>query len=364
MPAPPAIRVGLDFRPALLLRSGIPRAVRELARALARRDDTDVHLFGHCLATPRHPAAPEGATLHRSRIPGRSLPLLAALGLDAARLCGGVDVFHWTDYVFPPVRRGRAVVLTLHDGAFARDPAFHGPTTADLLARTRRAVARADRIVCPTRASAGDAVELLGAEESRVRVVPFGVDHGAAPGSAVPLGGEPYVLMLGTVEPRKNHLRALAAWRRLGEGRPQLVVVGRPGWECDETARALDAACVAEGVLWRRDASEGEVARWLAHASALFYPSLLEGFGFPPLEALRHGVPVCCGDDAALREVLGSAARFCDARDEESMADALAATLDEARDEASRAARRAHADRYRWADAAAGYAAVYAEVAP
>jgi glycosyltransferase involved in cell wall biosynthesis len=364
MPAPSAIRVGLDYRPALLLRSGIPRAVRELARALARREDMDLHLFGHCLATPRHPAVPAGATLHRSRIPGRSLPLLSALGLDAARLCGDVPVFHWTDYVFPPVRRGRAVVLTLHDGAFARDPGFHGPTTADLLARTRRAVGRADRIVCPTRASAEDAMALLGAHESRIRVVPFGVDHGAEPGSTPPLGGEPYVLMLGTVEPRKNHLRALAAWRRLGVGRPQLVIVGRSGWECAEIARALDAATAEGGVIWRRDASEVEVARWLAHASALFYPSLLEGFGFPPLEALRHGVPVCCGDDAALREVLGPTARYCDARDEASMADALAATLEETRDPAARDARRAHADRFRWSDAAAGYAAVYAEVSP
>lgn len=361
MPAPSAIRVGLDYRPALLLRSGIPRAVRELARALARRSDVDTRLFGHCLASPRETFVPDGARLHRTRIPGRSLGMLAALGLDAARLCGNVDVFHWTDYVFPPVRR-RPVVMTLHDCAFARSPDFHGPSTRDLLARTKRALAQAQRIVCPTRATGDDAVTLLGAAEDRVRVVPFGVDHGVPPGPRPPLGGEPYVLMLGTVEPRKNHLRALDAWRRLGVDRPQLVVIGRPGWECAEIARALDDAA-DEGVVWRRQASEGELATWLAHATALFYPSLLEGFGFPPLEALRSGVPVCSGNDPALREVLGDAARFCDARDEASMADALAATLSDGNDPSLRAARQAHAARYRWADAAAGYAQVYEEVA-
>jgi glycosyltransferase involved in cell wall biosynthesis len=361
MPASPVIRVGLDYRPALLLRSGIPRAVRELSRALAQRADVDLHLFGHCLATPRHGHVPEGATLHRSRIPGRSLPLLARIGLDATRLSGDADVFHWTDYVFPPVRRSRPVVLTVHDVAFARDPSFHGPSTTDLLDRTRRAVRRANRIVCPTRATARDAVTMLGAEESRIRVVPFGIDHGAEPGPRPPLGGEPYVLMLGTIEPRKNHLRALAAWRRLGPGRPRLIVIGRPGWECRAIAGALDLAA-DEGVVWRRDASEVELATWLAHATTLFYPSLLEGFGFPPLEALRHGVPVCAGDDAALREVLGEAAGYCDPRDEDSMAEGLAEALDEASDTARRAARMAHASRFRWADAAAGHAAVYAEV--
>lgn len=360
MPAPPAIRVGLDYRPAMLLRSGIPRAVRELARALAQRRDVDVHLFGHCLATPRDASIPEGAVLHRSRIPGRSLPLLARLGVDATQLTGKADVFHWTDYVFPPVRRDRPVVMTLHDGAFARDASYHGAATRDLLVRTRRAIQRATRIVCPTHATARDAVDRLGADAKKVRVVPFGVDHGAAPAPRPPLDGKPYVLMLGTVEPRKNHLRALAAWRRLGEDRPPLIVVGRPGWECAPIAAALDAAA-NEGVVWRQDASEGEVATWLAHATALFYPSLLEGFGFPPLEALRHGVPVCCGDDAALREVLGDAARFCEARDEDAMAEALAATLRDAADPALRPAREARAARYRWADAAAGYATAYAE---
>ena len=122
MPLP----IALDYRPALLSPAGIGRATRELAAALAARDDVEVHLFAHSLARARCAVTlPDRARLHRLPIPGRALPWLHRTGLGADRLAGGVPVFHWTDYVQPPVRRARTV-LTVHDLAFVRDATARG----------------------------------------------------------------------------------------------------------------------------------------------------------------------------------------------------------------------------------------------
>ena len=303
---------------------------------------------------------PARAVLHRTRLPGRALPGLRAIGLGAEWLAGRVPLFHWTDYVFPPVATRTRVVMTLHDCAFAADPAFHGAQAAELAARTRAAIARADAIVCPTQATADDAVALLDAPGSKLRVVPFGADHGPEP-AAPPLRGEPYVLMLGTIEPRKNHLNALAAWRALGASRPRLVVVGRPGWNCADAVAALRDAAARERVSWLPIVDEAQRASLVAHARCLLYPSRLEGFGFPVLEALRRGVPVVCGDTPALREVAAQTAVYCDPLDVASIAAAVVAALGDG-DAGAAARRRARAAGFRWSAAAAAHAALYHEL--
>jgi glycosyltransferase involved in cell wall biosynthesis len=321
------LRVGIDFRPALLSTTGIARSVRELVRALAARADVDLHLYGHSLARARRgePAPPLGARLHRLPIPGRSLPLLARCGLGADRLGGRVSVFHWTDYVHPPLSRS-AAVLTLHDVAFAQDEAFFGNAQSRVLRqRTQRAAARARIVVTPTRASALAASEHLHIPARKMTVIPHGTDHVPADPGPRPIA-EPYAVMIGTVEPRKNHVRALAAWRALGRERPRLIVLGRRGWQCDDAVRAIEQARGA-GVEWLRDVDDAALFAHLAHAQALLYPSLLEGFGFPPLEALALGVPVVAGDTPALRETLGDAAVFCDPRSIDSIGDACARAL-------------------------------------
>ena len=356
------IKVALDYRPALLGRSGIPRAVRELARGLgaqAAGAGLDLRLFGHSWARAADATAPPGARLHRHRLPGRALPWLARLGLGAERLCGGADLFHWTDYIHPPVGRRARVVLTLHDCAFAVDPELHGADARRLRERSLIATRRADFVVCPTHASAADAAQHLGVPAKKLRVIPFGIDHFAPlPAVAHPLGGEDYVLMLGTIEPRKNHLRAIAAWRRLSAPRPRLVVVGRAGWCCDDAIAALRAAVATGDALWFDDADDSTLAVLIRHARALLYPSLLEGFGFPPLEALAAGVPVVAGDTPALREICGDVAEYCDPHDVLAIAAALETAL-ASPDEA--APRRAHAARFRWDDCARAHAALYRE---
>jgi len=358
--------IALDYRPALLSPAGIGRACRELARALARRDDVALHLFGHSLARARVPVeVPPGARLHRLPIPGRSLPLLARCGLPAARLAGGARVFHWTDFVMPPVGATPAV-LTVHDLAFVRDPAWHGAAAAaELRERTRAAIARAAAVVVPSRTTAQD-VRAFAPELRALHVVPFGGDHvGRAPaGPPHPLGGSPYALCLGTIEPRKNHGNLLAAWRQLPASRPLLVVVGRAGWACDGIVAALREAAAEGLVQWRPRAGDAEVFALLAHAELLVYPSLWEGFGFPPLEAMALGVPVVAHDAPPMRELGDGALQLADATDPGALAAACARLLGDGPARVQCAQRgRARAQTFRWADCAAAHAAIYREVA-
>lgn len=354
--------IALDYRPALLSPAGIGRATRELARSLAARDDVELHLFGHSLARARvKVATPPNAHLHRAPIPGRSLPFLRRVGLGADRLAGFVDVFHWTDYVQPPLSRARAV-LTVHDLAFVRDPRWHGDDAVVLRERTRAAIAASAAIVVPSATTAADVRAFAPSAPAPV-VIPFGADH-VPQDLATSTGEAPFVLCVGTIEPRKNHLALLTAWRRLPNPRPRLLVVGRVGWQCEAIVAALRAG-EAEGLLqWRQQVDDDALWRLLATAQALVYPSAWEGFGFPPLEAMQLGVPVLANDTPALRELGDDAFVFAEATDPDAFAEALQRVLHDAalRTRCVQHGRRRAAS-YRWAACAEAHAQVYREVA-
>ena len=256
------------------------------------------------------------------------------------------------------------VVLTVHDLAFAREPAWFGrDQAAILLERTRAAARRASAVVVPTEATAHDVGRWL--EARRIEVIPFGADHEQVPHAVVPLpqGERPYVLCTGTIEPRKNHARLLQAWRMLPEPRPLLVVVGRRGWECAATVAELQAASREGWLTWHEHADDAHVAALLQGAVACVYPSLWEGFGFPPLEAMRAGVPVVCGDCAPLQENCADAALACDASDPAAIAAAVQRVLaDGALRERLVQGGREVVQRFQWAECARRHAVLYREV--
>ncbi|GDY01454.1 glycosyl transferase family 1 [Planctomycetota bacterium] len=355
------VQIALDYRPAVHSHAGIARAVRQLAIALAERDDIDLHLFAHSVTRASSASrSPARATLHRLPIPGRALPLLSRLGLSAELLAGNPEVFHWTDYVHPPIGKAR-IVLTVHDLAFIHDESWHGADAKILLARTARAVAAAHTILVPSRATQTDVQKTW--PTARTTVIPFGSDHVPTTKGPQPFGGMPYVLCLGTIEPRKNHSALLAAFRQLSTPRPLLVVVGRRGWEDAAIVEQLRAAQQEGGVQWLPQAGDEEVFSLLAHAQLLVYPSLWEGFGFPPLEAMAFGVPVIANDCAPMRELTDGAAVLCDARSPAALSAAIDRLLHdrEARLRGS-AAGRVRAACFRWRDCAAAHARIYREV--
>lgn len=351
------IVVGIDYRPALLSGAGIGRATRELTKALARRDDVDLRLFGHSLARSRiRCEIPRGARLCRMPIPGRSLPTLRRLGLSADRLCGSPAVFHETDYVALPIANA-ARVRTIHDLAFFRDASWHGLDSFSLRERTRVFANDAHVIVAPSRATADDVRRVLPAAPDPI-VIPFGSDH-AKPGAGS--RRDDVVLCVGTIEPRKNHRSLLAAIRSLPK-KPRLVVLGRRGWECDEIVADLESARREGWCDWREDADDDAVFSAMREATLLAFPSSWEGFGFPPLEAMAIGLPVLAHDCEPMRELTDGAALLCIATRQDALADALQRMLGDAtlRDGLSRKGL-LRAQAFRWDDCAAAHAKVYRE---
>lgn len=139
-----------------------------------------------------------------------------------------------------------------------------------------------------------------------------------------------YFLMVGTIEPRKNHLLMLQVWQRLvralGTAAPALVVIGQPGWECEHVLRMLERTPdLREHVLRPGPCPDAELLRWTVHAQALLFPSFAEGFGLPVLEALQLGVPVLASDLPVYREFAGTLPEYLDPLDAAGWQAAIAA---------------------------------------
>ncbi len=280
------------------------------------------------------------------------------------------DVVHFPDYQRPAAPLGPSV-LTIHDlAAFLYPETF--PALTGRVKRTlmRRSVPRATRIIVPTHAIQSDLVERLGADPDRVRVVPHGV--AAPPLSIDPMRHpRPYLLYVGTLEPRKNVVRLLTAYGMLAQDHPDcpdLVLAGGRGW----LAAPLDAARQALGRqgLGDRVSALGYVGRddlwrWLKGADGFCYPSLYEGFGLPILEAMAAGTPVLTSRGGATGEVAGDAAVLVNPRDVHD----IQRGLDElvysgARDRSGRvAAGLARAAQHTWAATARATRLVYVEAA-
>ncbi|TAH36849.1 MAG: glycosyltransferase family 1 protein [Planctomycetota bacterium] len=360
------MKVGFDIRPALFGGAGVGRYARELAAALTRLPDGPfLELYG---AAWRHGELPPGTLaagrhrLHRGPLPARAWRWIHRLpGCDAARLPARVALFHWTDYVYPPVRSAPRV-LTLHDAAFALDPAFHGRNTPVLMARVQAALQHADRVIVVSEPARADA-EFLGVSTPRIRVVANGVSPFFQPPLQPPARPD-YLLSVGTLEPRKNYPRLLQALEQLwdrDEG-PDWVLVGHRGWECADFEARLASSRHRARVRWLAAAGDDELLRLYQQAAALLYPSLHEGFGLPVLEAMACATPVLVAAASAPAWVAGPAAVTVDPRDPAAIADGIRRVLAAPRAGLA-AALAARAAQFTWERAARETCHIYRELA-
>ena len=298
------------------------------------------------------------------------------LGPKAHRMHMPVDIFHTTDYRL--VRMDCPQVATLHDALPIRYPQWCSGRLRGLKNRLQGIAARkADHVIAVSHYAVDELVSCFGVDERRVSVVHNGIDDdwqvvpaAAAVQATLAAHGlrEGYFLFVGTLQPRKNVERLIDAWERLPaatRAARQLVLVGGPGWRCDDTVRRLDAARQrGDNIVWLRDLTDGVALRHVYAAAGVFVlPSLYEGFGIPVLEAMGAGVPVVTSNTSSLPEVSAGAALEVDPLDVGAIAAAMRALADES---ALRAhcisAGLARAAQLSWRETARQTAAVYHHV--
>lgn len=366
------MRIGLDYRPAVINREGIGRVARELVRALGRLEEAhedELRLFGWTLAPRRFDRAELGLDvrrikLSRLRFPSRWIPKLCArLGKGADDLVGGVDVWHHTQPSSLPVRSA-VEVATIYDCIYLRDDGFLSTDAARVMERSvRDLIDRCALVIVPSAFIAADVERSLGVTKERIAVTHLGCDHVLrhAPRERIE-SREPFFLTVARVDPRKNHLRILHAFEALvrAGSRERWIVAGPPGHRADDFEQALARSPARERIDRRVDVGEKELAELYATCTAFVFPSLDEGFGLPPLEAMALGAPTIGSTSGSLPEVLGDAALLVDAHDENAIREAMKELAQDASKRASLShAGREHASRFTWASCARATRAAY-----
>jgi glycosyltransferase involved in cell wall biosynthesis len=341
---------------------GIGTYIEELIPALLEADPgLDVTLF-HASFAGAPPLPPALAALPQQRLPHsirRLYPSWSVLARPALPLSlQRVGIIHAPSPAgVPPPARGQRLVVTVHDLAFRVYPSLF-PASWRLLFRvgTRRAVRRADAIITVSQSTADDLVRYSRAEPSRIHVVPLAASlppTGEPPEEALEKMkiAQPYVLFVGTLEPRKNLVRLVRAYRRaIGRTRlpHRLVLAGPLGWRPRPLLREIAVDGPGE-ILLTGKRSPSELDALYRGAAAFAYPSLYEGFGLPVLEAMARGVPCIISTASSLPEVAGGAAVAVPSRSVSELAGAIERVLtDDAEAARLSAAARVRAEQFSW----------------
>ena len=283
---------------------------------------------------------------------------------------GGADVVHGTNFVVPPTGHAAAVV-SVHDLTPLRHPELCNAATLAYPGLIRRALGRGAWVHADSAFVAGEVIEAFGADPARVRVVAPGIpdlppvtDAEAARtlGRLLPPGTGRFCLAVGTAEPRKDLPGLVRAFGEVAarHGDVSLVLAGPPGWGEEALASAVAASPARARIVRTGWVEAPDLAALLARATVLAYPSLYEGFGFPPLQAMRAGVPVVASRAGSLPEVLGDGALMVEPGDHDALVDALDSCLaDEALRAKLIAAGAAWSARFSWERCGAGLEDLY-----
>lgn len=310
-------------------RTGTERYSYELIAALARinrRDPITLYTNGLPPALP-----PLGPNVTLRSIPLRRLWTHARLGPTARRDHPGVLFVpsHVIPIVHPPV-----CVVTLHDLGYLAFPEAHtARRRLELHLTTRWSLHAARRVIAISSATRNDLVQHYGADPARIDVVHHGLGGEFRPAEPEAIAAvrahyqlpANYLLYIGTIQPRKNLARLIAAFAQAlaAPGAPpdlQLVIAGRRGWLTEQIERQAVALGIGRRVRFLGYLPDADLPALISGALAFTFPSLYEGFGMPVLEAMACGTPVLCSNTSALPEVAGDAALLVDPHTDEAIA--------------------------------------------
>ena len=336
------MRVVIDYTPALRQAAGIGRHTRELVAALVPLAASSPHAELRLVAYGDAPAQPVPLPLRRVPLANRWLTAAwyrGGLPLPADWLSGGTDLYHASDFTLPPLHHARGL-LTVHDLSFLAVPNCADQGLRRFLSRAvPRSIARAYHVLADSDSTRRDLMRLLHVDPAHITVVYPGVEarftriSDAARLHALRghygLDDSPFVLGLGTLEPRKNWDGLIRAWNDLRRaGLPHhLVIGGGKGWLAEPIFAAAQASPWRDAIHFIGFVDDADLPALYSAADVFAFPSHYEGFGIPVLEAMACGTPVVCANNSSLPEAAGEAAALVDGRDDQALAEALRRVL-------------------------------------
>jgi glycosyltransferase involved in cell wall biosynthesis len=321
------MKVCIDIQPAIAQRAGIGRYTAQLAAHLGmRRSNHEIALFyfdflRKGMTIPYGNATPRPVRWFPGRVARKAW---SALGVPPFEFFGGkADVYHFTNFLLPPLKTGKAVV-TIHDTSFLRCPeTMDEKNLKHLQSGITRTVRRADAIITISKFTGSEVAELLKVEPDRIHPIHLGIGDEFRPRPEEEVASvkqtlgldKPYILTVGTIEPRKNLPFMIDVFEKMTAFDGCLAIAGMPGWKYEKIFDRMKKSSRAEDIRYLGRVPEEQVPALYTGANLFMLTSLYEGFGFTPLEAMACGTPVVSSSAGSLPEVLGDCAAFVEGFD-------------------------------------------------
>jgi len=371
------VSICLDLSAAAHERAGLGRYAANLPQSMLKLEP-GLNAFINDFRESRLGLPLNALPTHTAGLPRKLWRLRAAAsyfgGPSLDRAFAGVTLFHATEHLLPKLTRARSV-FTLHDTAYLVFPHYHLLQNRLYLTwMMPRFLARADAVIAVSENTRRDALRFYRLDPSKVHVIPEGVEPRFQPENDPQQLAEikkryrlpdRFILCVSTIEPRKNLLLLLEAYAALRPQHPQvgLVIAGGKGWLYESFFERLRSLGLETQVTLTGYVPEADLPTLINSAEVFAYPSLFEGFGLPPLEAMACGVPVVCSNASSLPEVVGDAGLLLPPDDGRGWVEALSRLLTDTVLHADLRARGlARAGHFTWETAARQTFEVYEEV--
>lgn len=326
------IRIGIDARPVLNQRTGIGNYVFNLIQSLAKLSSNEEFiLFSNSFKNDfdaREFKELQNCVIRHFRYPNILINLIWGQfgGSLMKALTNNPSMMHYTGQI--PRNPGRTPsIATVHDLFNVKFPESVAPEFRVSSRSFSRALKKINRIIAVSEYTKTDLIDFLDIPEEKISAIPHGIETNLLPSSSdsgknrFNIPGE-YILCVGTLEPRKNYLKMLDAFKITLKSFPNLTlaIAGGDGWQSDQIHEKVKALQLANSIRFLGYVEPSSLSTLYKGASAFIFPSIYEGFGLPVLEALSFNIPIAISDITSLPEVAGKAALRFDPEDPEDIA--------------------------------------------
>ena len=356
------MKIGIDYTSAATQGAGIGRYTRELMRALLALPSDNFYSFFYASRKRVDESKIQNPKSEIQRLPFHDKWLMRVwqrlrIPIPVELIVGKVDLFHSPDFTLPPTLPGVPTLLTVHDLSFIRDPGSAWPSLRAFLNQAvPRSVKRATHVLADSQATKDDLIELFGTPSEKISVLYSGVDARFTPVRdqteidrvcAKYQLPRPFILSVGTLQPRKNYTRLIEAFAkavkhpstplRSAQDAPtaqskdagwHLVITGGTGWLTEPIFEQVKRSGLEGRVHFPGFVDDADLPALYSAADLFAYVSLYEGFGLPLLEAMACGTPVIGSNTSSLPEVIGEAGLQVDPREVDGIAHAIQQMID------------------------------------